>query len=222
MLSDIIISGENMEKINYSWNYSIAYLKTRFFWQDMMKVILIPVAFLFLIMDTMFLYEGEGLFFSVRTIIHLISSGDRGLLYAGILIGICLFFTAILVPVILGTKYECTYIIDEKGIHQIPVERQFKKGIKTGMALFFAGLLTKNLSATGSGLITASSQSRQIMWKNVKKVKYYDSINAVSFYNPVWLRRLVLYVPEKKYHEIKNTITEIIGGGNENKRIAGK
>nr|WP_321496595.1 hypothetical protein [uncultured Methanolobus sp.] len=127
---------------------------------------------------------------------HSSSSNARDAKYALILIGALFFFTALFIFAYYGNKYMLTYNLDSKGVQTITRENQKAKNSKINFLLIFAGLLTGNPTAAGTGLLAASHQNQDIKWKKVKKATFYPKSKTIALKAGFGEKSIVFCTPQ--------------------------
>ena len=87
---------------------------------------------------------------------------------------VVLFMVMIVLGVIIfmGNRYDYNFSLDpDKGIWEKPQERQGKKNNLINTLAIFLGILSKNPSVSGAGLIAQSRQKQFVGWKDVNKIE---------------------------------------------------
>jgi len=87
---------------------------------------------------------------------------------------VALFMVMIGLGVILfmGNRYKYNFSLDpDRGIWEKPQARQQKKNNLANILAIFLGILSKNPSVSGAGLIAQSSQKQFVWWKDVNKIE---------------------------------------------------
>lgn len=181
-------TGENIE-----WDIDVSILTNRFILNELLRVLgiatLITAAIVTLIMLPSIL-SGS---------MYTSSSNARDAKYALMLIGILFLFTALFIIAYYGNKYMLSYNLDSRSVSTITRENQKAKNSKINFLLIFAGLLTGNPTAVGTGFLAASHQNQDIKWKNVKKAIFYPKSKTITLKAGFAEKSIVFCTPENYY-----------------------
>jgi hypothetical protein len=184
---------------NIEWDIDVSILTNKFILNELLKVLgiatLITATIVALIMLPSFL-SGS---------MHSTSSNARDTKYALMLIGILFLFTALFIIAYYGNKYMLTYNLDSKGISTITRENQKAKNSKINFLLIFAGLLTGNPGAAGTGLLAASHQNQDIKWKKVKKATIYPKSKTIAL-KAGFAEKSIVFCTPQNYDSVEQYI----------------
>lgn len=120
------------------------------------------------------------------------------------LIGALLVLTSIVVIVLYG-KMQLNYTIDESGIRCEPDAKQLRKNTRMNQLTFFAGLLSKNITASSSGLLAQSNQIQFFTWNEIKKIQYLPTQFICT---NKFGQKLIVVAPKNQYETIKQILRE--------------
>jgi len=129
-----------------------------------------------------------------------------------VLIGVLLVLTSIVVIVLYG-KIQLIYTIDESGIRCEPDVKQLNKNTRMNQLTFLAGLLSKNITASSSGILAQSNQIQTFTWNEIKKIQYLPTQFICT--NKLG-QKLIIVVPKNLYETIKQILHE---KGKENQHV---
>ncbi|MBP1908028.1 hypothetical protein [Methanolobus bombayensis] len=190
---------------NIKWDIDVSILTNRFILNELLKVLgiatLITAAIVALIMLPSVL-SGN---------VHSTSSNVRDMKYALMLIGILFFFTVLFIFAYYSNKYMLTYNLDSKGVSTITRENQKAKNSKINFLLIFAGLLTGNPGAVGTGLLAASHQNQDIKWKKVKKATFYPKSKTIAL-KAGFAEKGIVFCTPANYESVTEYIKEMCNG----------
>ena len=184
------ISGEKItENIylcpdgKYRWIYEYRMLKNPAILITVMKVLLLSFGIVLVFLALLHLIGGDFRYWDRSD--YLSFSGGL-LLVLLVLLGL-----GIVSYLILGALYGWTYQVlltmDENGVEQRQMKKDFQKAQAIGWLTAAAGLVTGNISRIGTGIMAATRDSSSSAFRQVRKVK------AVR-------RRQVIYVNQRLEH----------------------
>ena len=178
----------------YCWAYEMHLLKNPTIFFTVLKVMMISVGIVWLF----------GL---------VIGLGDMSLDYflfwtklTGIMIGIFFVLTIIgvlITAAILG-KYVVLFEMDDKEVVHIQMPRQVKKAEVIGLITALVGVMAKNPTTMGAGLLAASKSRSSSEFANVRRVKAYRKRNLIKV-NQLFNKNQV-YVADEDFDFVYNYI----------------
>ena len=154
----------------YRWAYEMNLLKNLTIFFTVLKVMMISVGIVWLF----------GL---------VIGLGDMDLDYflfwtklSGIMLGVFVVLTIIgvlITAAILG-KYVVLFEMDEQGVTHIQLPRQVKKAEVIGLITALVGVMAKNPTTVGTGILAASKTKSTSVFANVRRVKARRRLNLIK------------------------------------------
>lgn len=137
--------------------------------------------------------------------------------YYGILIVILTFIlTAILVMIVFRGTYDVHYEITQKGIIYKNQQEQVNRIKKLSLITFAFGLLSKNATAAGAGLLSGASTEVNISFKEIRKIKYNDKQKYI-FIHGGFAKNMAVFCTLENYDNIKKCLSDLIKLWTENK-----
>ncbi|MBN2260610.1 MAG: hypothetical protein JW702_08690 [Clostridiales bacterium] len=111
-----------------------------------------------------------GIPFGILILFLLVASrNSSGAKYALGLIVILFVLTYLLIMILWKGKYDVKYILDTHGIQSITQEGQRKKNRMINAITISLGLISRNYTVAGAGMLANSRQKVFIDWKRIKK-----------------------------------------------------
>lgn len=144
-----------------SWEININLLKNTGVIKEVLKVLMIAFAIVFVFI--FFLWAGDGF-------PNIIDLGD--IKFVGGLLIATILGTVILIKLI-GSSYLIAYQLTSRGAKFTTLPNQKRKNKILSAILMGLGLLSKNVTATGVGALSHSRQDMFTDWKKVRKVVYF-------------------------------------------------
>ena len=127
--------------------------------------------------------------------------------YALFMIGLLFFFTFLFVLILNKGKYAPGFIINNEGILNYTQEDQGKQNKIINTLAFIFGLLSRNLSVSGAGLLAQSKQVEQIKWKDLRKTKYFPKKYTILVYGS-FTQKIALFCTKENYSLVERMIKE--------------
>lgn len=155
------------------WDIDVSILTNRFIMLEVGRALVIAFLFTFMIISIIMLPSlRDGSFFSG-------SSSTSGFGY--FLFMICLLFllTAVFIVIYYGNRYMLSYIVDGKGVRTLTRKAQRSRNQVVNTLLIIMGLLSRNPSAAGAGMMAACRQDQTIRWKDVRKVVFHPKYHTI-------------------------------------------
>jgi len=160
-----------------------------------------------------------GIPFGIVITFLLVLSDDEDRIYAlyGVgLILLLLFLTFILILLLYGGRYNAQFIINGKGIGCYTCGRQRKINRLLNGLTVFLGLISRNPTAAGAGMLAQSRQSVFLPWKEIKRVKYRKDRETIFLYGGFG-RNIAVFCTTENYEAVEEAVGIMIG--NERKEI---
>ncbi|TQD24005.1 hypothetical protein [Methanolobus vulcani] len=190
---------------NIEWDIDVSILTNRFILNELLRVFGIATLITAAIVA----------FITLPSILsgnaYSTSSNARDAKYALMLIGILFLFTALFIIAYYGNKYMLTYNLDGKGVSTITRENQNAKNSKINFLLIFAGLLTGNPTAAGTGLLAASHQNQNIKWKNVNKATFYPKFKTIAL-KAGFAEKSIIFCTPQNYDSVEQYVRNMCKG----------
>lgn len=159
----------------YRWIYEYRMRNNPAILITVMKVILISFAIVMAIMVLIFLIGGDFhywersdyfRFFGIFLIVLLV------ILAIGVL-------SYLLVAAIYGGSYQVLFTMDENGVEQRQMKKDYRKTQAIGWLSAAAGFATGNAGLAGAGIVTATRYSMLSEFRRVRKVRSVRSRNVI-------------------------------------------
>jgi hypothetical protein len=125
--------------------------------------------------------------------------------YGVLLIVMLLFFTVLLVLIVFRGTYDTHFRISGKGILCENQPKQGNRVKKLSVITFFIGLIAKNPTAAGAGLLSCQRVTVLIPWKHIRKIKYVEKQKAIMIHGGFG-ESIVLFCNSENFEEIKEVI----------------
>ncbi len=103
----------------------------------------------------------------------------------------------LLVAAIYGGRYVVRFEMDEKEVRHIQEPLQARKARKLGLFTMLAGLLSRNPTTAGAGMLSASRSSSTSVLENVRSVRGYRRLHLIKVNQR--LARNQVYVPDEDF-----------------------
>jgi len=186
------------------WDFDIPILNNRFIMGGVALALGIPAGIVAIIVGAFYLND-------IRSGATMQES-DPSML-PGILFILALLFglTALIILVVYKNRIQARFKLDSQGIHYFTREEAYKKNTALNTLLFFLSI-TKNRPGAASAAVGAQiTQNESIRWKNIKKIKTYDSSKAILVKGGFG-SKIMLYCHEDNYEKIKEFLKGRISG----------
>lgn len=142
-------------------------------------------------------------------VLFIVSGGDisttSGMGYPFIFLGIFFVLGFLFIMLVNGGKYAAGYIIDVKGILNYTQEEQAKRNKIINSLLVVAGILSGKASAAGTGILAQSRQSVLVKWKNIRKVKVYQSSKSIVIKGG-FTEKIALFCNDDNFEYVKDIV----------------
>lgn len=180
----------------YRWAYEMHLLKNPTIFLTTLKVMLISVGILGLFMLAITAFEGDLTMEWFQFWLKLM----------GIVLGIFLGLTIIsilIMSAILG-KYVVLFEMDEKEVVHIQMPRQVKKAEVVGLITALVGVMAKNPTTIGAGMLAASKSVSTSEFAKVRHVKARRRLDLIKVTQ--LLNRNQVYVADEDFDFVYNFI----------------
>lgn len=181
----------------YRWVYEVHILRNPALFLTVMKVMLISVAIVWVFGMVVALFQGD----------MDMSYFLFWLKLMGIVMGI-FFVLAIISQLILAAifkgKYVVLYEMDEDQVNCIQMPKTVKKAEAIGMITVLVGLVAKNPTTIGAGMLSSSRSTSTSIFSNVRRVKARRGMNLIKV-NQLLFKNQV-YVPDEDFDFVFNHI----------------
>lgn len=144
-----------------------------------------------------------GIPFGLLACIMLINQAYYGFL----MIALLLILTYVFVMLFFKGTYDVHNEVTEKGVLCENQPMQQKKVKRLSAVTFILGLLSRNPTAAGAGLLAGSRTKVFIPWKRIRKVKTLDRQYSLLLYGG-FAENIALFCTEENYQEIKRVVVE--------------
>lgn len=185
----------------YRWVYEFPMLKNPTILFTVWKVLLVSCAICLVLVGVPILFT-EGL------------GGLLGLpkgIGAGALVLIALSIPAyVILAAMYGWKYVVLFEMDDEKVRHIQMEKQFGKAEALGWLTVMAGLASGNLTAVGSGMLSATKNTSTSYFADVKQVKANRAMHVIRV-NQL-LNRNQIYAEDADFDFVLQYIQERVKG----------
>ncbi len=173
----------------YRWVYELPILRNPTIFLTVFKVMVFSVLIVWLFMVLVFAFQGDldkSMFMFTLKMLGIMMAIFVGLMLISILI----------LAAIYGGKYVFLFEMDENGVTQNLMPRQYKKAQAIALLTTIVGLLAKKPTTVGAGLISARSTSTS-EFACVRRVKPHRKRNTIDV-NQL-LNRNQVYVSDEDF-----------------------
>ncbi|WP_370575140.1 hypothetical protein [Methanomethylovorans sp.] len=167
------------------WDVDVSILTNRFILLEVGRALTIAFLFAAVIISMVMLPSlMDGSLFSAGI-------GTSGLGYSMFMIGLLFLLTAVFTFFYYGNKYMLSYVVDEKGVRTVTRKAQRSRNRAANIMLILMGLLSRNPSAAGAGMMAAGGQDQSIRWNNVKKVTFHPKHHTIVLRGGYGVRSII-------------------------------
>ena len=180
----------------YRWVYELPILRNPTIFLTVFKVMVLVVGVVWLFMVLIFAFQGDlnkEMFMFTLKMLGIMMAIFMGLMIISILV----------LAAIYGGRYVFLFEMDENGVTQNLMPRQYKKAQAIALITTIVGLLAKNPTTVGAGLISArsSSTSEFAYVRRVKPHRWRHTINVNQLLN-----KNQVYVSDEDFDFVYNYI----------------
>jgi len=147
------------------------------------------------------LWLAIGIPFGILLVVLLLAKAYYGIL----LIVLLMLFTVVLVLIVFRGTYDLHFLISGKGILCENQSKQGNRVKKLSIITFLIGLIVKNPTAAGTGLLSSQRVTVLIPWKRIRKIKCVDKQKTIMIHGDFG-ENIVLFCNSENYEEIKEVI----------------
>ena len=180
----------------YRWVYEMHLLKNPIIFLTVLKVMLISVGIVGLFMLAVTAFEGDLTMEWFQFWLKLMG------IVLGIFLGLAII-SILIMAAILGT-YVVLFEMDEKKVVHIQMPRQVKKAEVVGLITALVGVMAKNPTTIGAGMLAASKSTSTSEFANVRHVKARRRLNLIKV-NQL-LNKNQVYVADEDFDFVYNFI----------------
>ena len=123
-----------------------------------------------------------GVPFGIIILFLLLSSNEENrsyAIYGTSLILLLLLLTIVMLLLIYHGKYEVGFVVGASGVSCKTQEKQKKINRFLNGITVFLGLLSRNPSVAGAGMLAQSRQNVFLSWKEIRKIRYQRNHNTI-------------------------------------------
>lgn len=142
-----------------------------------------------------------GIPFGIMILVLLLVKAYYGIL----LIGMLFLFTFVLVLIVFRGTYDIHFVVSEKNILCENQPNQLGRVKKLSLITFFAGLMSKNVTAAGIGMMSSQRTRVIIPWKHIRKINYNDKQKTIMIYGGFG-ENIGVFCENENYERIKEII----------------
>ncbi len=177
----------------YRWTYGMSMWKNPTILITLWKVFFLGGMFPVLLVTILELFE-QGFVEAVSVFVPM---------FLG-MIGVVTAFVVVAYPIVAlmsGGRYQVVFELNDKGVHHIQMQKQFKKNQVIAMITALAGAVAGSPQTTGAGLMAGSKESSYSNFKNVKKIVGKPSRHVI--YVNESLNHNQVYVAKEDFEQVK-------------------
>lgn len=147
-----------------------------------------------------------GIPFGALIIVLLILSfSDVGALYGLALVGALLLLSWLFLMMVYRGKYEMDFILDSTGaLYRTQTKQAKKNRIINTLAVVF-GLLSRNLTTAGAGMLAQSRQQVFMRWQRITRVKYIPRSRTILLRSGL-TENIALFCSEDNYSAVEQFV----------------
>lgn len=125
--------------------------------------------------------------------------------YAVYVILALLALTALFVLIVYRGKYDVEYLLDQKGVRSRTQEKQAKRNRRINKLTVLAGMVSKNPSVAGAGMLAQTRQEEYLNWKKITKTKFKPKGRTVHVRGGVgeWI---VIFCTQENYRYVEQFV----------------
>ncbi|HZK10449.1 MAG TPA: hypothetical protein VFD08_05200 [Clostridia bacterium] len=147
-----------------------------------------------------------GIPFGILCLVLLVIEAYYGLA----MVGGALVLAFVLVLLIFRGTYDVLFSLDEEGITCENQNKQKKRVGQMAAVTTLLGLVAKNPTTVGTGMMAGVRIKERLLWKKVKKVKYLDRQRTIML-RAGWGESIAVFCREENYKEISLFIRQKTG-----------
>ena len=180
----------------YRWAYEMNLLKNPTIFLTTLKVMVISIGIIGLFMLAITAFNGDLDMEWLQFWLKLMG------IILGIFLGLAII--SILVTAAILGKYVVLFEMDEKEVVHIQMPRQVKKAEVIGLITALVGIMAKNPTTIGAGMLAASKSKSTSEFANVRRVKARRRLNLIKV-NQL-LNKNQVYVSDEDFDFVYNYI----------------
>ncbi len=188
----MVIHTEDM----ISWDIDVSLLTNKYIAKQIVFVFSLAILFAITVIFLIEVFSGS-------------ITSDFLIALAGIfllLVAIITVLTILGVFLFMGNRYSYTFTLDpQKGVFEKPQTRQRSKNFIVNSLLVLLGLLAKNPTAAGTGILSQSRQEQFVDWKSVDNIKV-DPRNRVITLKKNRRTLMVVFCRPENYETVASII----------------
>jgi len=151
-----------------------------------------------------------GIPFGLLTMFLLyLAQHDSDAWYGLVLVAFLLFVTAIFILIVWKGRYDVSFVVSHKGIRCMTQERQQKTNLLINTLTFTFGLLSRQPTSMGAGLLAQSRQDVFVRWQSVRKVTC-DPKRLTILVDAGLASKLLVWCTSDNYASVNELISESI------------
>lgn len=145
-----------------------------------------------------------GLPFGLVAVVLIATAGTHNRIYALYALGLIsatLLLTVALVILLYGGKYAVGFVIDDIGIRCYTQKTHAKRNRALNNLTVILGLLARQPSVAGAGVLAAARQSVLVRWKRIRAIRYDDKTQTISVQGR-YLETIAVFCTPANYEQI--------------------
>ncbi|RQD78322.1 MAG: hypothetical protein D5R97_00585, partial [Candidatus Syntrophonatronum acetioxidans] len=179
-----------------SWDIDVPILTNKYIFNQVFIGVILAVVFAVTIILLIQIFSGDFTWDFLVFILQIFLS----------MVVLFMVMIALGVIIFMGNRYDYNFSLDpDKGIWEKPQKRQQKRNSLVNTLLIFLGILSKNPSASGAGVIAQSRQKQFVRWKDVNKIEKDPRDRVIILKRNSRTLMIIFCLPEN-YEEVLNII----------------
>jgi len=145
-----------------------------------------------------------GLPFGLVIVVLIATAGTYNRIYALYAVGLIaatLLLTVLLVYLLYGGKYAVGFVIDDTGIRCYTQKTQATRNWRLNNLTVVLGLLARQPSVAGAGMLASARQSVLIRWNKVRAARYNDKTLTISVRGG-YLETIAVFCTPTNYEQV--------------------
>lgn len=178
----------------HQWMISVPMLNNRFMLYDLVKLLFWTGLVIAILMFVMLAAFGDSHDF-LETYLQIMR------MFGYVLAGFAVMFLAIML-LFFGNRYRTGFTIDRNGVGWSSLMSRTKWANRAAVV---AGVLAAKPCVAGAGLLAETQEQGEVEWDEIRKLKFYPALSAISVMNS-WRVVIRLYCTPENYPAIADTL----------------
>ncbi|WP_292463707.1 hypothetical protein [Methanolobus sp.] len=160
-------------KNSIEWDIDVSILTNRFIMLEVVRAL--AIAFLFTGMIVSIILLPSLMDGSILTD----GTNTSGFGYFLFMVFLLFLLTGVFIFIYYGNRYMLSYSVDEKGVRTLTRKAQRSRNHVANVLLIVMGLLSRNPTAAGAGMMAEGRQDQVLRWNNVRKVMLHPKHHTI-------------------------------------------